>query len=107
MRLPRPSLRSACSINSKSSGLSSTKRISTSFVDILVFSLRSVSLWRRAVDRGPCVQREIERRPAVELSLSPDASAVALHNSRHRGQADARALEIFGAMQALENAKEF
>src|SRR5579883_459875 len=32
---------------------------------------------------------------------------MALHNALHSGQANSSAFEVFGAMQSLENAKEF
>lgn len=39
-------------------------------------------------------------------SFAPDAAAVAVNNSQHRGRSDTAAGEFFGRMEALEGAKQ-
>src|ERR1035437_2938475 len=85
MSLTRWLALSACSASSTSFGLSSTSRISTA--------------------SGSCIsvlQRQIEGRARVEGAFGPNRSTVALDNSPHQREADARAGEVFGPMQTLE-----
>src|SRR5436190_21764276 len=48
----------------------------------------------------------MERRSTVDGGVGPDTAPVAMNNTVDDGQADAGSFEIFGAMQALENAEE-
>ncbi len=51
-------------------------------------------------------QREVERRALLHLCLGPHAATVAAHDALHGGEADAEALELTQAVQALEGAEE-
>ena len=52
-------------------------------------------------------QREIERRTAIYQAFRPNAAAVPADRPSHRGEPNARPLELFLAMQALEHAEQF
>src|SRR5437016_13683634 len=110
MLLARFSRRKACSARSMSSWLSSTIRISTSLDCIIRLQswLRYFFLFFLSVEldlfAGP--EAEIKCRAPVQFRLHPDPATVLLNNALHRGQANARALEIFGAVKALEDAEQ-
>src|SRR5947208_9434557 len=109
MLLARFSRRNACSARSMSSWLSSTSRISTSLDCIIrLQSWLRYFLFFLSVEldlfAGP--EAEIKCRAPVQFRFHPDPSTVLLNNSFHRGQANARALEIFGAVKALEDAEQ-
>src|SRR5262249_19059901 len=87
----RPDLRKARSVVSKSSGLSSTRRIGW-----LGLSGTHVSF----------LQGEIERRPLAGGRLDPDSAMVALDDLLDDREARARAAaEAVAAVQALEDAE--
>src|SRR5712692_2899727 len=69
------------------------------------FSL--LALWQSGVQCGVSAESKIYGRPLVDCCLSPDASAVAVDDTLHNGQAHARAFVFFGAVQALKHAEEF
>src|SRR5579862_5648115 len=50
----------------------------------------------------PTSQSEVEAGAALDLALTPDASSVAGDDALHRGQANARAFKLRGAVQPLE-----
>ena len=50
---------------------------------------------------------EEKRRALIEFCLRPYPASVLVNNALHRGQANARAFELFGAMQALEDPEQF
>src|SRR5207244_1325036 len=52
-------------------------------------------------------KREIKGRAFIEFALSPGASAVAMDNPAHIGQANAGAFEFLNLVQALEYSKKF
>src|SRR5262245_54319731 len=52
-------------------------------------------------------KREIECGAAPDLALGPYAAPVTQDDALHVCQADSRALEVLGAVQALENSEEF
>src|SRR5437667_12841006 len=60
--------------------------------------------WNSICYAGP--EAEIKCRAPVPFRFHPDPSTVLLNNALHRGQANARALEIFGAVKALEDAEQ-
>src|SRR6202451_4156320 len=49
---------------------------------------------------------EVKSCPLIHFGFGPGASAMFLHDALHRGQPDACAFELFGAMQALKNSEE-
>ena len=52
-------------------------------------------------------QGEIKGCPFIYFGFRPDASAVALDDTLHNGQADTRALEFVSAMESLKDTEEF
>src|SRR5579864_4554394 len=48
---------------------------------------------------------EIKCSAFFHLRFGPDAAAVFVNDPLHRGQTDARAVEVFAAMQAMEDAE--
>jgi len=52
-------------------------------------------------------QSEIEGCTVVQFPLRPDSATVFLNDPLHGRQTDAGALEVLGAMQALEDSKQF
>src|SRR3984957_8349774 len=101
--------RNARTVNSASSGLSSTSRISTSLdMDDLIigYGVCCANLCRS--NRTPLcdTQREKECRSSVKLRFRPDSPAVLPNDTLHNRQPYSRAFEIAGLMQPLENAKQ-
>src|SRR6059058_1370733 len=80
----------ARSVSASSFGLSSTSRI----------TLLSMS---RLLEVG---DGEVEGRPLVHSPFGPDSSAVAVDDTLHGGEADARAFELFTAVETLERAEQ-
>src|ERR1700693_610678 len=111
MRLASLSFRSACRASSRSSGLSSTSRISTALESICSSSNLSHSSFFDY--RSVCgarvfqpFQGEIKRRTLVDFRIDPDAAAVLLDDALHRGQPYPGAFKVFGTMKPLEHAKK-
>ena len=65
--------------------------------------LSSILQFFRSVSPG---QGHKERRSFLELALGPHSASVPQHDSLHVRQADAGALELFGAMQPLEDPEQ-
>src|ERR1700722_1115155 len=114
-------LSSASSVSSRSRGLSSTSRMGFSMVmsNVCLDSVHAgVGGRRRSVGggQGPAArarvgakhfrQRKVEGRALAFTALGPGAAVVPLDDPAHIGQADARTVEFFRAMQALEHAKK-
>src|SRR5690349_15328097 len=78
-------------VSSASSGLSSTRRISTSSSSCM---------------SGLLGQREVERRALVGLAVGPDSPAVAYDDALHQSEPHAGAAEFAFAVQPLEHAKQ-
>src|SRR5215468_3986980 len=91
MRFARLCLLSVWRVNSTSLGLSSTRRISTTFSVMSVVS---------AERKGKC-------RALVDRRLGPHPPAVAMDDPLYNRQADARPVVLLGAVQALEHPEEF
>src|SRR5581483_10416382 len=89
MVLARLAVLKACSVSLMSLGLSSTSRMSV-----------------RSSCMSGSLHCKVECRALADARLGPDPSAVAVDDALHDRQADAGPLEIFGAMQPLEHAKE-
>src|SRR5712691_1110090 len=91
MRFARLCLLRVWRVNSASFGLSSTRRISTTF---------SVMSAVSAERKGKC-------RTLVESRLGPHPPAVAVDDPLYNRQADARPVVLVGAVQALKHPEEF
>src|SRR5262245_40794701 len=91
MRFARLYLLRVWRVNSASFGLSSTRRISTTF----------------SVMRTVSAERKVKCRALVEGSLGPHPPAVAVDDALYNRQADARPVVLVSAVQALEHAEEF
>src|SRR5262244_3993481 len=74
------------------------------FPPILVVSGLQLRRPERLLPQG---KREIECGAAPDLALGPHAAQVTQDDALHVCQADSRALEVPGAVQALEDAEEF
>src|SRR5713226_9724989 len=108
MRLHSFSLRNACKVSSKSSALSSTRKISTSSEAInsllslpcrhrrLLFGLRHL---RRS-------QVEVKRGAFVELGFGPDAPTMLVNDALHGGEPYPRTLKILRPVQSLEHSEK-
>src|SRR5438093_1586472 len=79
----------ACSANFTSLGLSSTSKISTA-----------------SGMMAPSLEGEVEGGALIGLGVGPDASAVALDDALHDGQADSGPLVLLGPVQPLEDAEQ-
>src|SRR5712692_563829 len=90
-------LRSARNVSSRSCGLSSTSRISTSFIDQLRFL--NFDLRHR--------QCEKEHRPFSRLPFRPYPPAVALDDALHDRQPHAAAFDLAIRMQPLKHSEDF
>src|SRR5437879_5690662 len=91
-RLARFCFRSALSASSASSGLSSTSSIST-----------PVRFMLRSSFRG---KGEVEGGAAVDRPLGPHVPAVPLNDPLHDGETHTGALELLGAVKALEDLEQ-
>src|ERR1700737_493516 len=90
-------LRRARKVSSRSRGLSSTRRISTSFIDRLpILNFVFCKL-----------QSEKERRPLAGLTFRPHPAAMALHDPLHDGQPDATPLKLDVRVQPLKDSEDF
>src|SRR5579859_2531734 len=113
MWLARLFSRRASSVNSTSFGLSSTSKISTPFSCIesgitisLCVSCIEMVIWIFWWGRI-AVQGEVERCTLINRAFGPHAPAMPTNDPLHEGKADSRTFKIFGAVQTLENAKQF
>src|SRR5713226_6390597 len=91
---------------SKSSGSSSTSRISISSCSLVVTILASLV----TIGRWPCVvlrrQAEVKGSTLIDLRFGPDAPAVLMNDSLNSGQSHACSLEVLLAVQALKDAEQ-
>src|SRR5262245_24401346 len=76
--------RNARSVNSTSSGLSSTNKIS--FI--------------------ASAEREVEARAVIDFPFRPDLAAMAMHDPRYRRKADAGPWKLRHGVQSLKRAEE-
>src|SRR5687768_6901618 len=81
---------SARSVNSSSSGLSSTSKITLSLISPPFSSLK----------------REIKCRALIDFPFGPDFAAVAVHDALDRRQPNPRAVEFGHGVQALKGAEQ-
>src|SRR5712692_5196857 len=92
---------------SKSSGSSSTSRISISSCSFVVTILPSLV----TIGRWPCVvlRRQAEKKGStlIDLRFGPDAPAVLMNDSLNGGQSHACSFEILATVQPLKDAKQF
>src|SRR5579863_10107032 len=91
-------------VNSASSGLSSTNRISTS-CDMHLLYLNG-RFWLLASLILGRTENEEKRCSLVDRRLGPNSATVPLNDALHDRQANSSALEIAGLVQALKNSEK-
>src|SRR5271165_808710 len=107
MWLARFSLRSECRVNSTSSGLSSTSKISIGpwIMSALLYDGRPNLEFVLLGTCGRTPESEVKRCSLVQFSFSPNAATVFPHDAVSRRQTHACAFEVFGPVQTLEHTK--
>src|SRR5579863_9167801 len=96
----RPPLRKACIPSSRSSGLSSTSRISTC-------SCPMRHLWRNTLAVTLFFSyREIKHRTLADFCLRPGMATMLLHDALHGRQTYPGSWKIFWEVQPLENSEK-
>src|ERR1700693_5814144 len=96
-------------VKSRSSGSSSTNRISTGSLSII--SSFQESRWFQAglfqLLLACRLQSEIECGAFIQFRFGPDPAAVLVNDPLHCGQPDAGAFEVLPAVQTLEDPEQF
>src|SRR5438876_7502566 len=91
---------------SKSSGSSSTSRISIASCSLAVTILASLVSIRRLPSVVLRCKAEEKCSTLIDLRFGPDAPAVLMNDSLNSGQSHACSFEVLLAVQALKDAKQ-